>query len=464
MADEERPTSIFSRRHAVGLAGAGVAATAGSALLAGCGGTDVRSGGAAGSATSGSLTWWSWTPDTSVALKYIDIFHRTHPDIEVTYKNFENSDYKAALRAGLTSNSGPDIFSMSLGGLNADFGTFGEFGLDLRPALEKELGADWRKHFSFSHDGLTREDGSVAAVGMGGVAAGCIWVNQSMLDEYDLEVPATYDEWVEVAAALRSRGKDCMAMGAVADGFVVETWRSIVGSLEPGAWISALKGERAWSDPVFAEGLAIFSRMKDDGIIRDDVVGLNQYPDANNAFMSQKAAMVQMGTWYAQYTGRESAIASMQAAGVRDPKPFLQMPARFPVMADGGSVSPIFGELDYGLSINARSQSTAAATTFALWLATTTTGAQTIANAIDLIPALDGIEPAWDDIGLVVPDQQIPAIKDLYELAGKSKESRDRYAKPAVSEGLRSAVISMLEGGTTPDDAITRLVKTVELV
>ncbi|UQN28779.1 ABC transporter substrate-binding protein [Brachybacterium kimchii] len=464
MADELWPTSVFSRRRAVGLAGIGLATAAGPALLAGCGGTDVRSGGAAGSATSGSINWWSWTPDTGVAEKYIATFNKTYPDIEVTYKNFENSDYKAALRAGLTSNSGPDIFSVALGGLNSDFGTFGEFGLDLRPALEEELGTNWRKSFTFSHDGLTREDGSVAAVGMGGVAAGCIWVNQSMFDDYGVEVPTTYDEWVDVAAIFRAHGKDCMAMGAVSDGFVVETWRTIVGSIEPGAWISALKGERPWSDPVFAEGLEIFSRMKDDGIIRDDVVGLTQYPDANNAFMSQKAAMVQMGTWYAQYSGRESAVSSMQAAGVRDPEPFLQMPTRFPIMVDGGSVSPIFGELDYGLSINARSQSTAAATTFALWLTTSTTGAQTIANAIDLIPARVGTEPAWNDIGLVDADQQVPAIQELYEVATESSESRDQYAKPAVSEALRSAVISVLEGGTSPTEAITQLVKTVELV
>lgn len=455
-----RRSRVLTRRSALALAGAGAAGAA----LSACGGVDVRSGGEAGSPTSGSIDWWSWTPDASVAKKYIENFNVEFPDIEVTFKNFENSDYKAGLRAGLVSGAGPDLFSMSLGGMNSDFATFGEFGLDLRPALEEALGTDWRDAFTFSHDGLTRENGDVAGVGMGGVAAGCLWVNQTMFDEFGLEVPTTYDEWVAVAAALRENGKECLAMGAVADGFVVETWRSIVGSIEPGLWIGALQGETPWTEPAFEEGLRIFSDMKRDGIIREDVTGLSQYPDANNAFLSGRAAMVQMGTWYAQYSGRESALASMQAAGVRDPEPFLQLPARFPVMVEGGSVSNIFGELDYGLSVKARSTSTAAATTFALWLTTTQAGTQSIADAIDLIPARVGTEPDWEGIGLAFPERQIPAIQQLYETAIESTESRDQFGKAIVLDALKSAAVAVLEGGTTPEDAISRLVRTVELV
>lgn len=40
-----------------------------------------------------------------------------YPDIEATYKNFENGVYNSALRPGLTSKSGPDVFDMAPGGL-----------------------------------------------------------------------------------------------------------------------------------------------------------------------------------------------------------------------------------------------------------------------------------------------------------------------------------------------------------
>ncbi|WP_157681784.1 ABC transporter substrate-binding protein [Microbacterium pygmaeum] len=414
-----------------------------------------------GSATEGSINWWGWTPDTSVAEKYIAAFNEEYPDIEVTYRNFENGDYKAALRAGLQSNSGPDVFDIALGGDVADFGTFGDFGLDLRPALEEQLGDDWEDDFTFSNDGLTREDGSVAGVSMGGVAAGMIWINQSMFDELGAKVPTNYDEWVAACDIFAAAGKDCLAMGVIPGrSFAMETWRSIVSTIEPGLWYSALQGDASWDDPAFEEGLEVLAQMKEDGIIRDDVTGLAQYPDANNAFLSEQAAMVQMGTWYAQYSKEDSAIASMEAAGVTDPTPFVQLPIPFPEV--GGNPATLFGELDYGLSVNARSNATAPATTFALWLTATEQGSQIIANAIDLIPGFVGVEPQWDDLGLVAPDVQIPAIQTMYADAAASDESRNQLVTPALAQAFDVAVASVLEGSTTPADAIATLVSSTQ--
>lgn len=414
-----------------------------------------------GSADEGSINWWGWTPDTSVATKYIAAFNEEYPDIEVTYRNFENGDYKAALRAGLQSNSGPDVFDLGLGGDIGDFGTFGDFGLDLRPALEEQLGENWEDEFTFSNDGLTREDGSVAGVSMGGVAAGMIWINQTMFDELGAKVPTTYDEWVAACDIFRAADKDCLAMGVIPGrSFAMETWRSIVSTIEPGLWFSALQGDASWDEPAFEEGLEVLAQMQDDGIIREDVTGLAQYPDANNAFLSEEAAMVQMGTWYAQYSREESAVASMEAAGVSNPTPFVQLPIPFPEV--GGNPGTLFGELDYGLAVNVRSQATAPATTFALWLSGTQQGSQMVANAIDLIPGLEGVEPQWDELGLVAPDVQVPAIQNLYAEAAATDESRNQFVSPALAQAFDVAVASVLEGSTTPAEAIATLVSSTE--
>jgi ABC-type glycerol-3-phosphate transport system substrate-binding protein len=435
---------------------AAVAATLGLAVgLVGCAPSAPSQ---TGSATSGSITWWGWTPDSSVGDAYIAEFNKVYPDIEVTYKNFENGDYNSALRPGLTSNSGPDVYDMSLGGDTGGFPTFGDFSLDLRPALEEQLGDDWEDQFSFSHEGFTRDDDSIAAVSMGGVAAGMVWINKDLFDEAGAVPPTTYDEWITACEALDAIGKDCMAMGAVGvNGFTVETWRTIVASVKPGLWMDAIRGDASWDDPAFVESLEILKQMQTDGIIPADVVGLTQYPDANNAFLSESAAMVQMGTWYAQYSRAESATGSMSAAGVTDPVPFTQLPIPFPDVAGEGNVPSIFGELDYGLAVNARSKNTAAATTFALWLTGTTEGGQVIANAIDLIPGLKGVEPQWDDLGLVNPDLQIPAIQDLYAQVAEIDEPRNAESTPAQLEALNSAAVSVLEGSVSPDEAVATL-------
>ncbi|HWG13886.1 MAG TPA: hypothetical protein VG268_11505 [Streptosporangiaceae bacterium] len=49
-------------------------------------------------------------------------------------------------------------------------------------------------------------------------------------------------------------------------------------------------------------------------------LGLQQYPDANNAFMSGKDAMIMMGTWYMQYSTGAGMSAAISAAGVKNPK------------------------------------------------------------------------------------------------------------------------------------------------
>ncbi|MGW9111685.1 ABC transporter substrate-binding protein [Microbacterium sp. NPDC055683] len=434
---------------------AGGAAAAIAVGLSACGGTSSEP---TGSAESGSITWWGWTPDTSVGEAYIAEFNKVYPDIEVTYKNYENGDYTGALRAALSSNSGPDVYDMALGGNNGAFRDFGDFALDLRPALEEQLGDDWEDAFTFSHDGFTRDDDSIAAVSMGGVGAGMLWINQDLFDEVGVAPPTTYDEWVAVCDAFRAAGKQCMAMGAVGvNGFTVETWRTIVSSIAPGVWMDAIRGDVSWSDPAFQEGLEILARMQDDGIIPADVVGLTQYPDANNAFLSEEAAMVQMGTWYAQYSRADSALASMEAAGVANPSAFTQLPIAFPDVAGDGNVPQMFGEMDYGLAVNARSENSAAATTFALWLTGTQEGAQTIANAIDLIPGLTGVEPQWDEIGLVDPDRQIPAIQGIYAQAAEITEPRNQLSTPAQLEALNSAAVSVLEGSVSPEQAIDTL-------
>src|SRR5690606_30701500 len=115
-------------------------------------------------------------------------------------------------------------------------------------------------------------------------------------------------------------------------------------------------------------------------------------------------AMVQMGFWYTQYSGAESCLLSMEGAGVSDPECFVQLPMEFPDVAGKGNGSVPFGEVDYGLAINADSPNQGAAKTFVTWMTMSEAGQQNVANAIDLLPGLQGVTPNWDNITLVQQD------------------------------------------------------------
>lgn len=407
-----------------------------------------------GSATSGQIDWWGWTPDVIVAQTWIEAFNEEYPDIEVTYKNFENQQYNAALRPALSSSAGPDVFDMALGGDVGEFPTFSDFALDLSADIESELGADWMDQYGASHDGLTTEDGKLAALEVGGVAGGFLWVNQDLFDEYDLAVPTTYDEWVSVCDTFAEDGVGCLALGAAgASGFSVETLRTIADKVEPGYWTRAILGEESWDDPVIVEAMTIFQRMKTDGILPADALALQQYPEANNAFLSQEAAMVQMGTWYAQYALAENAKVAMEGAGVSNPQPFTQIPVDFPDVTGGGNPPTLFGEIDYGMAVNARSDSPEAAKTFVLWLTANQAGAETVSNTIDLVPSLKSVQADWDNLDLVNPEVQTPALKELFTDAAAVTEPRNQFTTPAQLAALDFAVVSLLEGTAIPEEA-----------
>ncbi|MCU1557503.1 MAG: carbohydrate transporter substrate-binding protein, partial [Microbacteriaceae bacterium] len=51
-----------------------------------------------GSATSGKVTWWGWTPEIGVGKQYITAFNKVYPNITVTYKQVATASYDAAIR------------------------------------------------------------------------------------------------------------------------------------------------------------------------------------------------------------------------------------------------------------------------------------------------------------------------------------------------------------------------------
>ena len=95
-----------------------------------------------GSATSGTVNWWGWTPtDTATANGYIAAFNKEYPDIKVNYKLVSIPDWQAALTPALRSDSGPDVFDMQPGSYVTKYGSFAQ---DMTPVITKALGDDWQ--------------------------------------------------------------------------------------------------------------------------------------------------------------------------------------------------------------------------------------------------------------------------------------------------------------------------------
>ena len=410
-----------------------------------------------GSADSGSITWWGWTPDEAPANTYIAAFNKAYPNIKVTYKKLSIDGYDAALRPALASAVGPDVFDMAPGAANGSLDVYGGNAVDLTPAAVQALGSDWKSKLApIGVDSLTK-DGKLAALSVGSVFAGTVWVNKDLFDKYSLTPPTTYDEWKSACATFKANKVGCFVQGVAQTAFNEDTLQAISDNVKPGVWQQALERKVPWTDPTIVQALTIWKKMFDDGIVQEGALGIQQYPDANNGFMSGKYAMVMMGTWYMQYSTVEGSTAAVSGAGVGDAKPFTQLAIPFPDVAGTGNVGALYGDADFGLAVNKRSKSIAAATTFATWLATSKDGQQLVANVLNDIPALVSAQPDWGSIKLVNPDVQKPALEKLITDAGKSTEPRLATVSADLQEAIGVASTTVAANKATPEQAAATL-------
>ncbi len=396
-------------------------------FLAACGGGS--SSGSAGSATSATIIWWGWTPSTQVAQQYISAFNKVYPNIHVTYKMLTIAGYNAALRPALASSV----------------------------AVEKALGSGWQSKLSPIGVSSLMIGQKLAAVSVGAVYSGTVWVNRNLFDQYHLSPPTTLAEWTSDCATFKAHGIGCFVQGVGQPAFNEDTVQAISDNVQPGVWAKAIQGQVSWTSPVIVKALTIWKQMFSDGIMEKGALGVQQYPDANNDFMSGKYAMVMMGTWYMQYDTTSGMSAAISAAGVASPKNFTALPIAFPDVAGTGHTGALYGDSDYGLAVNAKSGHQAAATTFAVWLGTSTAGQEQVANALDDIAALKGIEPNWPDISLVNSGPQQSALSKLITNAVASAEPRLGTVSPNLQTAIGNATTTVASGSATPEQAAATL-------
>lgn len=419
--------------------------------LTGCGSSGTTT---AGSDTKGDINWWSWAPDNDVAAREIAAFNKQYPDIKVTYRKVPIDNYAAILRPALASNDGPDVYSVNASGAFSGQ-TFAPYAYDLTAAMKKLLGPDWKsKVYSGGTEAWTVK-GRLVASEWAKVGAGIMWVNQDMFDQYGLKPPTTLDEWKSVCATFRSKGLGCFREGfGGTTGFGIDTLHSIVNNIEPGAFEKALAGKMKWNAPAFVKALQVLQSLQTDGILDPGGVGIQQYPDVNNAFLSGKVPMLQMGTWYSQYATSNSLEAALQGAGVpAGTKKITIMPIPFPDVTGSGNPSTLFADPDAGQSVNAKSKHLNAAVTFALWLGATKEGAQVVANNFDSFPTLKGVSPQFDQINLVNPSVQRPALEKLTTQLQNATEPRALGLNAQVMQALVDATQTVTTGSKSPKDA-----------
>jgi raffinose/stachyose/melibiose transport system substrate-binding protein len=457
-APSSRSSNRRGRHRVLAAAAAGLCAAA---LLAACGGTGSH--GSAGSATSGDITWWGWTPTVQGAASYIKAFNKVYPDIHVTFKEITIAGYDAAMRPALVSGTGPDVFDIAPGGGIGSIAELASATTNMEPAVRKALGPDWKSKLApIGPAGLTTSSGKLAALPIGSTFAGNLWINQGLFTTYGLTPPTTLATWARDCAVFKAHKVGCFVQGAGQVAFNQDTLQSISDSVQPGVWTKCSRGQMSWDNPTIVKALTIWKQMFSDGIMEPGALGVQQYPDANNDFLSQKFAMVMMGTWYMQYATQAGMVPAIQAAGVSSPKPFTMVAIPFPDVAGAGNPPSMYGDADYGIAVSNKSSHQAAATTFATWLTTSKTGQQEVGNLLNDIPSVTGIQPDWESVKLVSDGVQRPVLQKLIVTTAASSEPRLSLVSANLQQAIGVASQSVGSGKATPAQAAATLQKTMQ--
>ena len=212
-----------------------------------------------------------------------------------------------------------------------------------------------------------------------------------------------------------------------------------------------------WTDETFVKGLEIWKSLFDEGIMQPGALGLMQYPEANNLFLSQKAAMVMMGSWYTMNTLPDTMKANMEAASSTD-APFTMIPINFPDLAGTGNVGYMFSDIDYATAVAASGKNTEAAIKFAVWLGASQEGQQLIADSLNVVPVLKSATPNWDAVQLVNPEAQNEAVKAYLETAmGNADNPRFGEISADLNQAMMDVLAGVASGMMTPADGAAQL-------
>lgn len=405
------------------------------------------SAGTATTATSSpaTVTWWSWDSNP-VEADMIVAFNEEFPDITVEFQRFEFGDYLTALRSGLGSSSGPDVFQVSPGGMLVNYG---ELALDLAPLTAEALGDDWATQFNSTAIEQLSLDGKQVALPTYLSAAGLIYYNETLVAELGIEVPSTIPQWVEICATVNAAGYTCLAHGAAEAWVNTDVFLALANSAAPGLIYDAIEGEASWSSDGLLTAMNAWQSLFTSGIIPAGATAVTQYPDAFTSFLTSEAVFIAMGTWNTPGTQTETGTAdswSYIGANRAIDGEFLSAP--FPAVADEFEPSLPFGGVANGWAINAESDVPEAAYELIKFLSAGK--GQTLIGTQASFPALLAAPVSTDDV--LYPSQVADVARQQSSLANLVGYRDIPYPDLATAIGI---ALSAVAGGTqSPADAL----------
>ena len=228
--------------------------------------------------------------------KIVDGFNESNEyGVKVEIQNITNADYKTKLTTMMASDSEPDIiFTWPLGYLENFVN--GDKVVSIQKYLDED--EDWKNSFNGGILDPLTYDGEVYAIPTQQSTA-IMYYNKAIFDKYGLEVPTTYDEYVQVCDTLKENGVTPVALASTADDawLVSQYIQQLSDGIKGEDLFNSIKGGTGkWNDEGMVEAGKLFQEEVNKGYFEDGFTGVSR-EEAQLQFANGQTAMYFNGCW-----------------------------------------------------------------------------------------------------------------------------------------------------------------------
>jgi len=238
------------------------------------------------------VTIWSWRTEDKAAMQEIfDEFNSENPDIQVTFDPLDPDSYANKLSTALQGGKGPDIAQLNPYGALQPFVDAGYLEPldDLVPELDS-----FSDEAKIAIKGLS--DGKLYGVPYAAVNLG-VFYNTEIFAEHDIEVPQSYQEFIDACDKLLAAGVIPIAAGgANGQGWALEVALNVLtpSLTGPDFYDDLMSGKKKLTDPTY---IAAMQRMSDMlPYFSPGFEGVD-YDASTQQFITGKAAMFLGGSY-----------------------------------------------------------------------------------------------------------------------------------------------------------------------
>lgn len=372
-------------------------------------------------------------------------YEAEHPDVTITQIVFDDDLYSdTGLITQLQGSDVPDIY-FQWGGFPVQRDADAGYAMNLSDAMAE---GDWQNSFA----------GSVWSDGAGAMASGSpymvpisidltntIWYNMDIFEENDLSVPASWDEFVALSAALADAGETAIIEGNN-ELWPLGNWASHIASrvVPVDEYEAAFNTEGPFNTPGFLRALELIEELQEAGAFNRDLQGLGA-DGAMATFFQGGAAMHPIGSWL---------ISSADELGDAD---FRYAQFDTPLIDPSHPLSDSVIGAVTGFIIHDQSDNKDMAVDFLRFFTSPET--QTVwAETGAMLSPVQGVNDAAD------LDPHTQAVAALLSNAGSIVPPPDTTYPVAIAEAYYQAAAYVASGERSPQEALDWLDETVAVI